>query len=130
MCQLILRAKILVFAVFHRTPLAILCALAASLPAQAQAADADAIGLSPLRREQPALVGTGIPVAQSEAPLDGNVQFEVNPAYVAQPVSLFTWLSYTGSATVYPNGVGSESGHADSVAAVFYGVGGVAPGVQ
>src|SRR5581483_11390992 len=58
--------------------------------------------------------------------------FEVNPAVVGQPVSLFTYINSSGTtSTTFPNGVGSESGHADGVAWNFYGAtNGVAPEVN
>src|SRR5712692_8668013 len=87
----------------------------------------DTIGLAQLRAVAPGLVGTGVSVAQPEA---GSPTWEVNPAAVAQPQDLFTWISSTGTAGIFPNTVGLESGHADTVAAFFYGAsGGVAPGV-
>src|SRR6185369_13748218 len=54
----------------------------------------DTIGVTSLRSVSPGLVGTGIPVAQAEA---GDPSWEVNPAAVGQPVSLFTWTSASGS---------------------------------
>jgi len=87
----------------------------------------DTIGLAPLRALAPGLVGTGVSVAQPEA---GSPAWEVNPAAVAQPQSLFTWISSTGTAAIFPNTIGLESGHADAVAGFFYGApGGVAPDV-
>src|SRR5260370_28035869 len=87
----------------------------------------DTIGLAPLRALAPGLVGTGVSVAQPEA---GSPTWEVNPAAVAQPQSRFTWISSTGTAAIFPNTIGLESGHADAVAGFFYGApGGVAPAV-
>ena len=87
----------------------------------------DTIGLAPLRAVAPGLVGTGVSVAQPEA---GSPAWEVNPAAVAQPQSLFTWISSTGTAAIFPNTIGLESGHANAVAGFFYGApGGVAPAV-
>src|SRR5438876_1891674 len=87
----------------------------------------DTIGLAQLQAVAPGLVGTGVSVAQAEA---GSPTWEVNPAAVAQPQGLFTWISSTGTAAIFPNAVGLESGHADTVAGFFYGApGGVAPGV-
>jgi len=96
------------------------------------AADPNNIGLAALRREQPALIGTGIPVAQTEVGYGGDPNaWEVNPVSVNQPVSLFTWLSSSGVATSFTNSVGVESVHADGVADAFYSnPPGVAPGVQ
>jgi hypothetical protein len=68
-------------------------------------------------------------VIQAEAPVAG-AQFEVNPAAVGQPVSLFTWLSSSGTNTTFPNAAGTESFHADEVANSFFGTtNSVAPGV-
>lgn len=68
------------------------------------------------------LSGAGIRVAQPEASDPAVTNFEVRPTAVGQPVSLFTYYSDGGTATTYPNGVGIESGHADGVAANFYGL--------
>jgi hypothetical protein len=87
----------------------------------------DTIGITSLRAVAPGLLGNDVPVGQAEA---GGFSWEVNPAAVGQPISLFTWTSASGSVPTFPNAVGSESGHADTVAANFYGnPGGVAPGV-
>lgn len=78
------------------------------------------------------LNGAGVPVAQVEADFAPN-QFEVNPAAVNQPASLFTYTSPAGTATGTPppNAAGTESGHADSVGQIFYGKGtGYSPGVS
>jgi hypothetical protein len=54
--------------------------------------------------------------------------FEVNPAAVGEPASLFTYTSSNGTANVFPNSIGSESSHADSVGFNLYSPsGGVAP---
>jgi Subtilase family len=93
----------------------------------APAAEFDTIGLTQLRALDPTLVGTGVRVAQPEA---GDPEWEINPAAVAQPQSLFTWTSNAGMATNFPNAVGTESGHANQVAYYFFGgLTGVAPGV-
>ena len=42
--------------------------------------------------------------------------------HVTQPTSLFTWISADGTSTTFPNALGTESGHADSVAGNFYGL--------
>ncbi len=96
-----------------------------------QAADLNSTGVSFLRSLDGSLVGSGINVIQAEAPVGAGL-FEVNPGsgQVGQPVSLFTWLSTSGTASTYPNAVGGESFHANSVAEAFYGTAsGVAPGV-
>lgn len=92
------------------------------------ASDAETTGLVAMRRERPAIVGTGISVAQPEA---GGVDktFEVNPAL--NPAVFFTWTSEFGSSTNFTNSVGLESSHANGVATQFYSTApvGVAPGV-
>ncbi|MDB5173367.1 MAG: hypothetical protein JWN51_2140 [Phycisphaerales bacterium] len=104
------------------------------IPTPARAAPLDAIGVTQLRARDATLTGTGVSVAQVEASLQGSITaFEVNPAFVVQPVGLFTYIGATGATVVgtFPNAVGVDSSHADTVAGNFYGtVGGVAPGVQ
>jgi hypothetical protein len=96
-----------------------------SLTARAQSLDQ--IGVTLLRATTTNLNGAGIRVAQAEASAPA---FEVNPAAVNQPVSLFAYLSSTGSSSTFPNSVGTESGHADGVGGYFYGLpGGVATNV-
>ncbi len=92
--------------------------------------DFDTIGVTPLRAVDPSLIGTGIYVTQAEASELGTSQFEANPAATGQPTNLFTWISGSGSATTFPNAVGTESGHADGVATHFYHIYyGPSPGV-
>lgn len=92
-------------------------------------ADLNWIGVTFLRTNDPSLQGSGIAVAQVEAPVSAN-NFEVNPTAVGLPVSTFTWLSTSGSASTYPNAVGGESFHANEVGGNFYGAAsGVAPAV-
>lgn len=94
--------------------------------------EADTIGLTLLQQVNPFLRGTNVPVAQVEAPLNSTppYQFEVNPSTVGQPTNHFTYISDLGSDTNFPNSVGTESGHADSVGGNFYGTSsGVAPQV-
>ncbi|MEA3189175.1 MAG: hypothetical protein QOD99_3005 [Chthoniobacter sp.] len=102
------------------------------------AAAQDSIGLNALRALDPTLSGSGVNVAQAEASFgpdanNGNRPiFEVSPATVGQPNSLFVYTSGSGTATGVPppNAAGSESGHADAVGNNFYGgSAGVAPGV-
>ena len=93
------------------------------------ASDLDTIGVTLLRQIDPALTGSGVRLAQAEAPESTNTPspFEVNPSTVGQPSSLFTYISASGTATTYPNSVGSQSAHAGSVGGHFYGTsGGVA----
>ncbi|MEO6184500.1 MAG: S8 family serine peptidase [Verrucomicrobiota bacterium] len=90
----------------------------------------DAIGVTLLRTSDPTLVGTGVKVAQPEAPYIVESGWEVNPAIVGQPISLFTYTSINGSSSTYTNSLGSNSDHANSVGGHFYGTEvGVAPGV-
>lgn len=89
----------------------------------------DTIGVTALRKLDPTLTGAGVIVAQVESgrnPLD----FEVNPATTGQPVALFSYRSTKGGATIFPNPVGNESGHADQVGQNLYGRNtGAAPGL-
>ena len=98
-----------------------------------RAQNLDVIGVTLLRTVTTNLNGTGIRVAQPEAGLDANnppMVWEVNPAAVSQPTNLFTYTSSGGSSSAYPNSLGSDSGHADSVAGFFYGMpGGIATNV-
>ncbi len=77
------------------------------------------------------LNGNGITVAQPEASLTTDMlTWEVNPASLIQGNSLFTYTTFDGTTNGFPNALGSESGHADSVGDIFYGCShGVAPGV-
>ena len=98
-----------------------------------QAQNTTIIGVTQLRLTEPALIGTGVSVAQPEAAI-GNA-WQVSPAATGQPVSLFIYQTSAGTATTFPNAVGEESGHADLVGDIFYGKTnaatpeGVAPGV-
>jgi hypothetical protein len=97
-----------------------------------QGSNLDIVGVTLLRQFDPALQGNGIRVAQVEASTT-NVPppFEVNPATVGQPTSLFTYLSSYGTSSTFPNAVGAESGHADAVGNNLYGTSqGVAPQVS
>lgn len=99
----------------------------------AAASDLDTIGVTVLRHVDATLSGAGIPVAQPEAAAAAGspAPFEVNPSTVGQPATLFTYISSNGTATVFPNSVGAESGHADSVGGNLYGTTvGVAPQVS
>lgn len=93
----------------------------------------DSIGVTVLRAVTTNLNGAGIRVAQPEAgydQADDYTNWEVNPAAVAQPGGLFTYVSANGSTTNFPNSLSSESAHADAVGGIFYGVpGGVATNV-
>ena len=90
----------------------------------------DVIGLATLRAVTTNLDGSGIRVAQPEASLSTNSPiWEVNPANVGHPVSLFTYRSAAGVTNVYPNSLSANSWHADGVANNFYGFTGVATNV-
>lgn len=92
--------------------------------------DLETIGVTELRGLDASLIGTGVPVAQPEALADGVSQFEIDPANVDEPESLFDWISTNGNFTVFPNSAGTDSPHADAVAANFFGPSqGVATGV-
>jgi len=95
----------------------------------ARASNLDTIGVTLLQAVTTNINGAGIRVGQVEAS-SASLDFEVNPNVVGQPTNLFTYYSTNGSATNFPNSVGTESGHGDSVAAYFYGQsGGVATNV-
>jgi hypothetical protein len=94
-----------------------------------QAANLDTVGVTLLRTVDPSLVGSGVNVAQAEASEAADA-WQVNPAAVGQPGSLFTYISDGGSSSSYPNVLGLESNHADGVGGNFYGTfAGAAPGV-
>lgn len=90
-----------------------------ALPAQ----DFGPAGVTLLRETTTNLNGAGVRVAQPEAAIDTNgIDWEVNPAYANQPVSIFTYYSNNISTNNFPNNIGGESGHADSVAWNFYAI--------
>ena len=94
------------------------------------AGDLETIGLTRLLGSQPGLTGAGVIVAQPESG-NNSPAFEINPLAVAEPEDLFSWISTNGNASVFPNNVGTESGHADGVADNFFAPGtGVATGVS
>lgn len=113
---------------------AVNCCLLLILPlaTSLHASDLDTIGVTVLNQVDPTLQGTGIYVAQPEAILtQGSNDFEVNPIVAGQPTNLFTWISSSGTTNGFPNFVGSESAHANSVATEFYQPStGVAPQVS
>jgi len=83
----------------------------------------DLVGLTLLRATATNVNGSGIRVGQPEANLGGEPsQFEVNPPNVNQPVSRFTYASADGTSTTYPNAVGIDSWHADTVGRYYYGM--------
>jgi hypothetical protein len=90
------------------------------------AADTDTNGVHLLHTVDPTLQGQGVRVGQpegSESPDISVDAFEVNPFVVGQPTNLFTWISSAGYAGVFPNTVGTQSVHGNSVAEAFYGGG-------
>lgn len=92
------------------------------------------LGVTLLRQADPALNGSNGVVAQVEAPMSGGSPppYQVNPTnwYVGLPGLRFVYTSDLGSATNFPNAVGTESSHANSVGGNFFGlVSGVATGV-
>ena len=82
----------------------------------------DTIGLTLLNTLATNANGTGVRVAQVEAYATGTGDFEVNPNAASQPASRFTYYSSSGTASAFPNSVGTESAHADEVADYFYGL--------
>jgi hypothetical protein len=97
--------------------------------ASALAADLNTIGVTTLWSFEPSLNGATIRVAQAEAS-EGPGAWQVNPAAVGLPVGTFSWVSGGGTATSFPNALGSESWHGDEVGRNFYGAStGPAPGV-
>ncbi len=89
------------------------------------AATLDTIGVTLLRAVTTNVDGGGITVAQPEASLDSPGAFtiwEVNPASVDRPASIFTYASSNGTASVFPNSLGSDSSHADGVGGQLYGI--------
>ncbi|HTQ52518.1 MAG TPA: S8 family serine peptidase [Candidatus Acidoferrales bacterium] len=99
----------------------------------AQAQQLNTIGVTLLRIVVTNADGTGIRVAQPEAwTTNDPPDFEVNPANssVQQSAGLLTYIGTNGTTNIFPNSLGVESGHADDVAANFYGLpGGVATNV-
>lgn len=96
------------------------------------ASNLDTIGVTLLQAVTTNVNGAGIRVAQPEAGYGATTNWEVNPgaSTVGQPASLFTYYSGSGTANNFPNAVGAESGHADGVGGIFYGMsGGVATNV-
>jgi hypothetical protein len=94
----------------------------------ASGSDADTIGATALQQADPTLTGAGVAVIQAEAPLSTNA-YEVNPASVGLSPSVFTYINGSGSianSATFPNGVGLESSHADTVASCLTVI---APGV-
>src|ERR1051326_4686144 len=108
------------------------CILVACGILQTQAATPlDQIGVSLLRQVDSSLTGAGVNLVHPEA---GGTsippQFEVNPAVVGLSAGIFNYISSNGTSSVFPNNVGSESSHADTVGVNLYSLSaGVAPQV-
>jgi len=103
-------------------------ALAGFLGATGRAQTLDAIGVTVLRAVTTNLNGTGIRVGQPEGNATvGQTNYEVNPSVAGQPTNFFTYIYGTSpyltvsTSTNFPNALGIESGHADTVANNFYG---------
>jgi hypothetical protein len=80
-------------------------------------------GLTAFRAVTTNLNGSGIRVAQPEASLTTNLlTFEVNPASVPQPALSYVYTTFTGTTDSFPNALGFESSHADTVGGIFYGI--------
>ncbi|MEI8289942.1 MAG: S8 family serine peptidase [Verrucomicrobiota bacterium] len=93
--------------------------------ASSQAAGLDDIGVTLLRAMTTNLNGTDIRIAQVEGTSGaGHTDFEVNPSTdrVQQPINLFTYYSRLGSTNGFPNAVGTESGHANIMGGILYGL--------
>ena len=123
-----------IFPIVKKFPATIACLVAFN----ASADNLDTVGVRLLRQVDPTLDGSGVRVGQVEG-LDyidnpsGAYPFEVTPASVGQPMSLFTWYSVSNAsgAVAFPNNAGTESFHADSVGGNFYETGsGVATNVS
>ena len=85
-------------------------------------AQPDPIGLAALKRFAPDLTGCGVHVAQAEASSPG---WQANPVAVGVTECQMVWTCGGGSATNFPNSLGSESDHANEVSRLFFSV---APG--
>lgn len=86
-------------------------------------ADADVIGITAVRQFDPTLTGTGVPLAQVEASDPG---WQANPNVVNPLACQMSWVCGSGCSTNFPNALGTESGHADEVSRLCFGV---APGI-
>ncbi len=90
------------------------------IPAAAQTLDE--IGVTALRAVTTNVNGAGIFVAQAEASLtDDLLTWEVNPANVGRAAAVFTYTSVAGSTNVYPNTLGTNSWHGETVGDALYG---------
>jgi hypothetical protein len=112
-----------------RTTLIYLLFLAGIARYPCRTSAAEFTGLQLLRSLSPGLDGSGVQVAQAEGvELENTTRWQPNPAF-ARTGTPFTYTSSNGTATIFPNSVGTESAHANSVASLFYGsASGFAPG--
>lgn len=105
---------------------------------QLQAGYLDDIGVTALRARDASLDGSGVTVAQVETDFQAVGNWQTDPADTGLDTTKFT---YFDSAATYPTGTNftsnQESGHANTVGCLFYGVtsgtrgiDGVAPGVD
>jgi hypothetical protein len=92
--------------------------------AESYAQDFDIIGLTVLRATTTNLNGAGVRVGQVEAQGAGDGDWEVTPGAtgIGLPASNFTWYTTNASASTFPNSLGIDSGHADQVGGIFYGL--------
>jgi hypothetical protein len=99
----------------------------------AHAQNLNTIGFTLLQSFSTNLNGSGIRVGQPEGDDAGAIpstnNWEVNPASLPRAVTNFTWYSNGMSSATFPNSLGTESGHADFVASLFYGPAGMATNV-
>lgn len=115
---------------------ALFCLIFAWTGAAVHGSDFDTIGLTLLRAVTTNLDGSGVTVAQIEAPVidSSPPSFEVNPVVAGIAPERFTYFvgpptSAAASSSTFPNSLGSESGHANAVANFFYGSTGVSTNV-
>lgn len=105
----------------HKAVLAAVVGIFCAQP-MARAQALDQIGVTLLRATTTNLNGAGIRVAQPEGGYDQGTNWEVNPAVVSHPLGFLTYISASGSTTNFPNSISSESGHANDVGRLFYGM--------
>ena len=98
----------------------VICAIGVS--AWQGLAQPDPIGLAALKRFAPDQTACGISVGLAEASSGG---WQANPEVIGATECQMIWTCGGGSATNFPNALGSESGHANEVSRLFFSV---APG--
>ncbi len=89
-------------------------------------------GLAVFKANSTNLDGSGQSVAQPEASLTTDLlTWEVNPTNAYQTAASYTYIDFKGTTNQFPNYLGYESSHANSVGSIIYGFGiGVAPGIS